>query len=372
MELSDVSLKNFSKQGLWKRVTPAFTDLLKKLLERTLQKVSLDQNDVKFFSKYGRVFIEDSTCIHLPDSMKQFWKGNYSRGKQKSVAKIHLVQDILSGGFAHLALEQYSKSEYSLSQKIFDIATEGDLVLRDLGYFVINNFIALCKRKISFVSRMKYGVKLYDPNTGKELNMSKLIGKKAVTDCKVLIGREKSCPVRLVAIKLGEEVKNSRIRKAKNDRDKRCNHSKEYYHLLGYVIFITNIDECEWSPKEISQAYRSRWNIEILFKCWKSNFHAQQNIPQTATRKSSVEAILYLTLLFLAWFQRCYAKWILNESTQQISIRKVAAYLISHIELVLEMTFSTSLVKTILHHCKHEARVTKSNAAKLIDDLYFT
>lgn len=372
MELSDVSCGNFSKQGLWKRITPAFTELLKKLLERTIQKASLEQSDVKLLSKFKRVFVEDSTCVRLPDSMNQHWKGNHSRGKQKSVAKFHLVQDILSGGFAHISLEQYSKSEQSLSQKIFDIATQGDLVLRDLGYFVIDNFITLCRRNISFVSRMKYGVKLYDQNTGKELDISKMIGKKAVTDSKVLMGKHKSCTVRLVAIKLDEAVKNSRIRKAKNDRDKRCNHSKEYYHLLGYVIFITNIDKSDWSAKEISRAYRSRWNIEILFKCWKSNFRTQQNIPQTATRKCSVEAILYLTMLFLAWFQRCYTKWILNESTREISIRKVAAYLISHIELVLEMSLSTRQVKTILHHCRHESRVSKSNAATLIDDLYFT
>jgi hypothetical protein len=372
MELSNVSGKNFSKQGLWKRITPAFTNVLKKLLEKTLQKASLGQTDVRFLGKYNRVFVEDSTCLKLPDSMKRFWKGNHSRGKQKSVAKIHLVQDILSGWFAHLSLEQYSKSEQSLSQKIFNIARQGDLVLRDLGYFVIDNFITLCQRKISFVSRLKYGVKLYDPTTGKEVNISKLLGKKAVTDCKVLMGKEKSCAVRLVAIKLNEDVKNTRIRKAKNDRDKRCNHSKEYYHLLGYVIFITNIDKADWNAKKISQAYRSRWNIEILFKCWKSNFHAQQNIPQTATRKSSVEAILYLTMLFLAWFQLCFTKWILSESNQEISIRKVAAYLISHIELVLEMAFSTSQIKTIIHHCKHESRVKKSNAATLIDDLYYT
>lgn len=372
MELSDVCGKNFSKQGLWKRITPAFTDLLRKLLERTLQKASLDSSHVKFYSKYKRVFVEDSTCLKLPDSMSQYWKGNHSKGKQKSVVKFHLVQDILSGGFAHFTIEPYSKSEQSLSQKIFDIANDGDLVLRDLGYFVIHNFITLCRRKISFVSRLKYGVKLYDERSGKELSIAKLLNKKTVTDCKVLMGKENSCVVRLVAIKLDDQVKESRIRKAKQDRDKRCNHSKEYYHLLGYVIFITNIDKTDWNAKEISQAYRSRWNIEILFKCWKSNFHTQKNLPQKATRKSSVEALLYLTMLFLVWFQRCYVKWIINESDHEISVRKVAAYLISHIELILDMSLSTGQVKTILHHCKHESRVKKSNAAKLIDDLYFT
>lgn len=222
MELSDVSNTNFSKQALWKRITPAFIELLKKLLERTIQKASLEQSDVKFFSKYKRVYVEDSTCLRLPENMNQFWKGNYSGGKQKSVAKIHLIQDILSGGFSHFTLEQYSKSEQSLSQKIFDIATPGDLVLRDLGYFVINNFITLCARKISFVSRMKYGVKHYDQHTAKELKISKLIGKKAVTDCTVLMGKKNSCLVRLVVIKLDEQVKESRILKAKHDRDKRC------------------------------------------------------------------------------------------------------------------------------------------------------
>lgn len=371
MALSEVSGMRFSKQALWKRISPAFNVLLRKLLERTIQDVSLNRSTVDFYGNYKRVLLEDTTCVRLPDAMHPLWKGNHSKGKQKSVVKFHLIHDIISGNFKHFDLHPYSTPEQKIGCKIFDIAREGDLVLRDLGYFVLEYFTRLCERKIHFVSRLRYGVKLFDPKTGKELRLSTLIGKKEVTDKLVLLGNGKTCQVRLVAIKLNEKAKQTRIRKAKNDRNKRHNHSQEYYRMLGYIFFITNIDQTQWDAQKIAQSYRSRWNIEILFKCWKSNFRIQRAIPKVSQSKHSMEAILLLTMLFLAWFQRFIAVWILGGSTHKISIRKVAAYFINNIELILKKTLTQSELKKIIHHCRHEPRLSRSNAVQLIDDLYY-
>ena len=71
--------------------------------------------------------------------------------------------------------------------------------------------------------------------------------------------------VRLVAQKLTQAQADSRVRKAKNHRDKRLNHSKDYYQLLQYNLFITTEEEKTFSIDQIAQLYQLRWRIETIY-----------------------------------------------------------------------------------------------------------
>jgi len=51
----------------------------------------------------------------------------------------------------------------------------------------------------------------------------------------VLLGSKEKLPVRLVAQRLPEEQAQKKRQKARNDRNKKANHSQEYYALLGWV-----------------------------------------------------------------------------------------------------------------------------------------
>ena len=109
--------------------------------------------------------------------------------------------------------------------------------------------------------------------------------------------------VRLVAQKLTQAQADSRVRKAKNHRDKRLNHSKDYYQLLQYNLFITTEEEKTFSIDQIAQLYQLRWRIETIFKCWKSHFHLQKIIPQNCSlTKERVESTMYMMLIFILLF----------------------------------------------------------------------
>ena len=355
---------------MWKRITPSFIELLKELLVHTIQKASLQDVDKKLFGMYNRVLLQDSSGLHLPDWMHMHWKGNVSRGVQKSVAKINVVLDLLSSQFAHCSLESYSNPEQSLGSVINSIARKGDLVIRDMGYFAISQFLELMMEKVHFISRLRYGVNLYDPVSGEKLDIPTLLADQDVVDIPVILGEKKKCNARLVAIKLSLEKVEQRVQKAKRNRDRRCNHSKEYYHLLRYIIFITNVPKKQWNHHQVAQAYRTRWNIEILFKCWKSNFKIEQHIPKYAKRKSSIEAIIYLNILLVSWFQNIYSRWIIGKVSHTVSVRKVAAFIMSNISIIINFSISDNQLKSLLHHCRHETRAKKSNATVLIHELF--
>ena len=66
------------------------------------------------------------------------------------------------------------------------------------------------------------------------------------------------CPARAGS----DEQANIRRHRAKTDRDKRLNHSKDYYELLGYSCYITSVDQEIFSAAEVQKVYGLRWRIE--------------------------------------------------------------------------------------------------------------
>lgn len=86
----------------------------------------------------------------------------------------------------------------------------------------------------------------------------------------VYLGKEKF-PVRLIAYRLPEAIVNERCRKAKQAARKKGRHpTKEYLCWLRFSFYITNVPNHLWATEVIGTIYRLRWQIELIFKGWKS------------------------------------------------------------------------------------------------------
>jgi hypothetical protein len=191
-----------------------------------------------------------------------------------------------------------------------------------------------------------------------------------MVDIRILCGNQERLQVRLIAIKLDEKQTAERIRKAKNDRDKRLNHSSEYYFLLGYVIFITNVDQDIWQGGQAAQAYRCRWNIEILFKSWKSGLKVGRYIPQAKKHTERVESYLYMMLLYLSWFHLLVfvpLRWaVSNETGRHLSIIKAALWALNNIDWFFTGC-SQRMARDIKYHCLYDKRNKRENAIQKLE-----
>jgi len=58
---------------------------------------------------------------------------------------------------------------------------------------------------------------------------------------------------------------------------------REVYVWLRYNVFITNVATEKLDGKAIADAYKIRWQIEILFKSWKSAGNLQQILHEGCT-----------------------------------------------------------------------------------------
>jgi hypothetical protein len=89
---------------------------------------------------------------------------------------------------------------------------------------------------------------------------------------KIFIGEEK-IPVNLGIEIMPEDIWEERMRKVeKNNKKKGRKTSEDYKFKARFNLFITNVSEEVLPIKSISTLYRIRWQIELIFKVWKSVF----------------------------------------------------------------------------------------------------
>jgi len=368
-QISLLRAKTVSKQSVFERLTTHAVVFTRQLLEHKLQQYYEGPKANKLFSSFKNVFLHDSTTIVLPDELSKVFPGNYSNGKYKAVARIQAIYNFTQNTFAHFGLASFCDNDQGASDLILKYVGKGDLVIRDLGYFVLDVFEQIIAQGAHFLTKKHYGVNLYSIQSGEQINLSRLLKRKKYIDTKVSLGKWHKITVRLVAVPLSEKIAGERRRKAKKDRDRRLNHSKEYYELLGYAIYLTTVGQAIWSTEDIVKAYRLRWRIEIVFKSWKSHFNIQRLIHRQCNNKIRIESMIYMMLIFITLFQTVwytyFEKRIYSKYKKHISLLKLAGFITKNIEMILIQPIKLiELEKYVVKHCTYESRKDRINSVE--------
>ena len=364
--------ETITKQALNERMRPETEFFVKKVVEKIIckQTHTLQNQKIKGVLKHFKhVQIEDSTLIHLPDALAEEFPGNVSRGAKKAIAKIHAMYNLTDNNFSFLKVENFSKNDQSLSSIALAYLGKGDLCIRDLGFLVLDVVEDIIQKGVYFISRKKYQTNVYDIETGIEIDLLKTLRRNKIYDKEVLIGKKQQLKVRLIAIPLSDVQANERRRKARRDRDKRLNHSEQYYELLGYGIYITNITCEKCSAENIFNLYKLRWNIEIIFKSWKSCFSLQQLIHPKCVNPVRVKCIIYLMLLYIylfhvVWLQHCENQSGLGKQ-KIVSILKLASFFRQHFTVLITQKSDKEIIKQIKLHCLYDKRKDRDNAKQV-------
>lgn len=274
---------DLTSQALCERINDiSSVNLMKEVLAELIRVFCDKRADAYSESNFGleginRILLQDSTVITLNEKLEKKFKGTV-RGVSsiKSQVKIDLIYDLGKGIIIDASIFQGNKNDQSLAERIMSIVKSNDLIIRDLGYFNIKIFQAIIDQSAFFLSRIKAGVIFYLCREDKkpldlgEYLKGKEVRNKNIIELRGYLGIEKM-PIRLVIYRQPENITAERVRKArKNIRKKGQTLSKKQLLLLSVSIFVTNV------PKEILQAevigtvYRLRWEIELVFKRWKS------------------------------------------------------------------------------------------------------
>lgn len=378
--ISEFAGQPVSKQGVAQRLQFRQEGFAGQLLKRSLQAVAHQGGPVKkssLFGSFEQVYLEDSTCVQLPDNLAGAFPGAFSHSGESAVAKLQLRLNLLGERYEELVLNSYRDNDQGYAGAILSVMGAGDLCIRDLGYWDLGAFKEMAAKGAFFLSRLKPGVHVLGTEGKERLGLLALLKKLRgqggkVLDTDVLLGKEAQFPARLVAIEAPQEVYQSRRRKALKDRNKKANHSEEYLELLGWTLFVTNVGRETWSWKDIFKAYGFRWRIEVVFKCWKSKFQLQalfdkkESMCPARAVMTFYLFLLWLTVFFVQWFG--YFLWEVYASKGKlVSLLKFADYVKDHFWELLQADSLEQFTETVAYYHTYEKRRKRTN---FLEQLY--
>jgi len=297
---------DITKQGLDFRFTKTAVSFMEQMFHKSLvlfkKELPLEAPLLQFFKS---VKLLDSTYLNLPSCMEVLYKGygsNYPTHKSptKSGLKLQLAFDYLNQVLDRFDIREGKRCDQSYKDHLTNILPN-ELFIADLGYFSPDSFKQIHQSQAYFISRYKADTNIYDRNTHQKRNLLEDLAHQECLEMEVLLGKQIKQPVRIIATKLSFEYSMARRRKAnKLAKSHGYTSSQRNQKLLDWSILITNLPADKFTSNQIFLLYKVRWQIELLFKLYKS--HLQIQVLKGKLKSSRILCELYAKLCIILLF----------------------------------------------------------------------
>lgn len=259
-----------SPQGLEQRLNQKTATYLQELLQTIVAvKLKTKQQKLPSMSNFTYVFLEDSSIVTLDDTLKDVWKGAGGSSSQSSV-KLQTRIDIKHGGLdgPHLSDGRLHDNK---AAECHATVPQGALHLRDLGYWSLAAWETARKEGHYVLSRLKTSTQFWHEETYYDCSSWCQQQEGDQFDVEILLGKTKKIPVRLLGIRASADEAEERRRKLKRSAQKRGDTvSQKRLALCDWTLIVTNVPAPLLSVRDALIWLGVRWQIELLFKLWKS------------------------------------------------------------------------------------------------------
>ena len=188
-------------------------------------------------------------------------------------------------------MEPGKNNDKTFGTDCLDALSPGDLCIRDLGYFSLKDLDQMDQRDVFYVSRLKLNNRVYVKNVSPEFFRDGTVKKQSLYVLLNLedimhqikpggtyeirnayIGQQK-LPSRVVIYRL-TSIQTDKRRKQQIyvEKKKGVTYFEKSKCLTEINVYITNIAREIVPMEQIHEIYSLRWQIEIVFKTWKSLF----------------------------------------------------------------------------------------------------
>jgi len=320
-----------TKQGLQTRIenaVPFLTEMFQQALALFRNELPLE---LKTLHQFTAIFLTDSSTVALPDAMQDEFPGCGGAGSDAAV-KIQLTFEFLRGVIAGICLQAGRSPDQSYTGELQAI-TPGALYLSDLGYFVLSRFRTLDERQAYFLSRFDTQTALFTA-TGEPRDLLAWLRAHPEPQFEedVRIGSHERLACRMVVVRVPQEVADARRRKAyETARRKGRTPSERHLALMAWTLFITNVPATMLTLRQVMVLYTVRWQIELIFKLWKSECALDR---VSGLHRERVLSELYAKLIGIVVMQFLLAPY--RDGERELSVVKVVHIIQHHILHVIE------------------------------------
>jgi hypothetical protein len=281
------SLKNFThsamaRQSFHQRFNTSSTAFLVAVLSDLTEKRFQPATAALRTGPIKRIFIEDASAQAMPKSNAKLFPAHGNHHGSTAGLKVDFAFDLLTGQILSHTLHTATEQDKTIGKECLTQVSAGDLVLRDMGYFVLSEFDEIERKNAFWLTRLPLSVGVMC-GKGETLETMLKHSRHDVLDVEVLVGDvQKKC--RFIAVRATPEV--AKARRAQR-RKIACESGKkpcpkgierDRWHLM-----LTNLSKEEASVSQLTAVYRARWAVEIQFRGWKQAL----NLGKALNRKSN-------------------------------------------------------------------------------------
>ena len=357
-----------SPQGLQERLnSPQANRFLHQLLLKGVSYLVQSQSERDdLLASFAGVYIQDSSQIELPSSLHTIWQG---QGTEQAMLKLQAVLDYQHG---HFDLTLASGRDHDCPLQTVALPA-GSLRLADLGYFKVQVFEQLNRQGVWWVSRLPARAGIWQD--ARVIHLADWLNQQdsAYVDKSVELTAQR-LPCRLLAVRVPPEVareRRKRVRKAASKR-KNSNLKPGTLTLCDWTILVTNLPSETFTPDDILCLQRLRWQIELLFKLWKSDLSLDEwrsQLPHQILSEVYAKLLLALIkhwLLLLGCWQHE------NRSLVKAAkvLRKHAFHILAALPDFTRLLDTLRLILPTLARCTVQKRKTRPATFQLLGRVF--
>jgi hypothetical protein len=270
-----------SPQGLDQRCTEAAAAFLEVVLGAAVQAVIVAEPvAIPLLQRFSAVVLLDCTTIVLPDALGLWWPGcgGSSATHTQAALKVGVRFDLCNGALRGPLLFDGRTHESTTPVQTAPLPARA-LRVADLGFFDLAVLAQTAAQDGSWLSRLHFGTAIYDA-AGRRWEVLDLLAAQgtAPVDLPIALGAQQRLPARLLAVRVPPEVAAQRRRRLRvTARDRGRSPSAARLAWCDWTLLVTNAPPERLSLREALVLARARWQVELLFKLWKSHGHIDES-----------------------------------------------------------------------------------------------
>lgn len=332
-----------SREAIHKRFSPGALGFMKALLARLLEyRLAKVEWPLSPAGPFNRLLLKDSSKFAVPKEFAAAYPGYNGFHKGNAIMNIQYEYDLLTGNWASLDFTKATRNDQQDSKETLDRIEKNDLLVRDLGYVTMTYLNGVVNNEAFFLNRLPTTIKVYSLKGGGDqpvdwAEVDKRFGKNGLVQMEldVVLSKKHKLDARMVILPVPEHVYSERVRNAaKHAKSKGCQLSNEYKIKAKYNIFITNVPPNRLCFQDIVQLYRLRWQIEIVFKSWKSNMSIHKS-KKVKKERFECQLIAKIIQVLVNWRLFQAVNWSIKprKKARGISILKFSKQVIKFIAI---------------------------------------
>jgi hypothetical protein len=379
-ELAQVSGKlgvKITGPGLDQRIDAEGVLLLQEVLQESLKRVEDGKGlEIAMLRPFSAVYLTDSTQMELPAALAACFPGSGGDASPAAI-KVQVMYDYLSGTFRAIEVGAANQPDQSCRIQV-NHSRPGALHLFDLGYFKQQMLAELDHSHAFFLTRLDTRTALFsDDELCERLDLLSLLRKTQLDrlELHLQVGIEVHLPARVLFQRLPAQVVAERRRKAiARMKAKGRTPSQDYLDLLEWNCFITNVPDDWLSFDQLLLLYHVRWQIELVFKLFKSLAGFDHIGPW---RKERLLVHLYARLIGLVLFYALAApfRWLLG---RELSWPKAFRSFQAKIPAILRAihlgwhAFPAVLKRLFTHWCHFDLKTHRIKHPSTLESLFLS